>query len=235
MTMSEMQVLRHAPIREQVASILRNAIVEMRFAPGQLLIERQLCEMTAASRASVREALRLLEAEGLVESQNGKGTHVSVVSPELAGQVYVIRANLEGLAAELFTLNADQQERERFFAAVDELATAVEQSAGADHTHELLQAKNRVYEALFNGTHNPILQQMVEMLQRRVTQLRALTLAQPGRPQSSLAEIQEIRSAIENRNASAARALASDHVKTAAGIVLGALKNSPQTNDSMSS
>src|ERR1700709_2082191 len=100
--LSGRQVQRHAPIREQVASILRDAIVELRLPPGQLLVERQLCEMTSASRPSAREALRQLEAEGLVESQNGRGTVVSIASPELARNVYGVRAELEGFAAELF-------------------------------------------------------------------------------------------------------------------------------------
>lgn len=223
MSMNDMQVRRHAPIREQVASILRSAIVDMRLLPGQLLVERQLCEMTSASRPSVREALRQLEAEGLVESQNGRGTFVSVASPELAQQVYEVRANLEGLAAELFTIHASSEEKSQIRTAVENLAKAVEGESGAGRSLELLQIKNVVYEILFAGTHNQVLHQMVQTLQRRVNQLRALTLAQPGRPQSSLAEIQAIVDAIDRGDAAEARKLASAHVKTAAGIVLGAL------------
>ncbi|OMH37101.1 GntR family transcriptional regulator [Tersicoccus sp. Bi-70] len=227
MSTNEMQVQRHAPIREQVASILRNAIVEMRLLPGQLLVERQLCEMTSASRPSVREALRQLEAEGLVESQNGRGTYVSVASPELARQVYAVRAELEGLAAELFTQNADDEERTRFSAAVDELDVAVQTFSGAEQSMEILRRKNDVYEILFAGAHNPILQQLVETLQRRVNQLRALTLAQPGRPESSLHEIRDLRDAIDARDAALARARATSHVTRAGEIVLAVLDDAP--------
>lgn len=89
------QVLRHAPIREQVAAIIRDAIVNMQLKPGQLLIERQLCEMTSASRPSVREALRQLETEGLVESLNGRGTIVATIDRELAENIYETRAELK--------------------------------------------------------------------------------------------------------------------------------------------
>src|ERR671916_3124819 len=123
---SEMQVQRHAPIREQVAAILRQAIVEMRLPPGKVLIERELCELTSASRPSVREALRQLEAEGLVESVNGRGTIVSRITPSVARQVYQVRANLEGLAARLFAENADEGERAALRVAMDRLSASVE-------------------------------------------------------------------------------------------------------------
>ena len=59
----DMRVQRSVPIRLQVARQIRAAISDMRFAPGQILVERELCEATGASRASVREALRELESE----------------------------------------------------------------------------------------------------------------------------------------------------------------------------
>ncbi|WP_345750854.1 GntR family transcriptional regulator [Microbacterium rhizophilus] len=216
------QVQRHAPIREQVADILRDAIVDMRLEPGQVLIERELCEMTQASRPSVREALRQLEAEGLVESMNGKGTVVAIASPELAEHVYEVRAELEGLAAELFARSADDALVAEFRQAVEEVRGAAA-DGNPDAARDVLQAKNRAYEVLFRGASNPILTQMVNTLQRRVTQLRALTLAQPGRPAQSVLEIEAIRDAIERRDPQAAREAATHHVQQAARTVLSAL------------
>ena len=123
--MSNMAVTRHPPIRDQIADILRSAIVKLEFEPGQVLVERNLCEMTQASRPSVREALRQLEAEGLVESHNGRGTIVRVISAEEAAQVYEVRAELEGLAARLFTERATGDQR-----AALVLTTAVSSTAG---------------------------------------------------------------------------------------------------------
>lgn len=214
------QVTRHAPIREQVAAILRDAIVNMELLPGQLLIERELCDMTAASRPSVREALRLLEAEGLVESQNGRGTIVAVASLELARHVYEVRAELEGLAAQRFVERANEEQLDELRAAVLEVSRAAEEG---DNPSTILAAKNAVYEILFRGAANPILDQMLGTLQRRVTQLRSLTLAQPGRSEKSAAELRAILSAVEDRDSGAARAAASFHVEQAAKIVLGSL------------
>lgn len=220
----KMQVQRHAPIREQVASILRDAIVDMRLRPGQLLIERQLCEMTLASRPSIREALRQLEAEGLVESHNGRGTYVTVISPQTAKQVYQVRTELEGLAAQLFAENADDGPRQEFAAAVKRLDDMVRGQDSEPNSAEILAAKNEVYDILFRGADNPILHQMVGTLHRRVNQLRALTLAQPGRPAESVREIKDISKAIESRDGEAARKAASYHVQQASRTVFAAIE-----------
>jgi DNA-binding GntR family transcriptional regulator len=219
-TMADMQVQRHAPIREQVATRLRAAILDRRLSPGQLLVERQLCEMTNASRPSVREALRQLEAEGLVESQNGRGTFVSVTSPEVATQVYQVRAELEGLAAALFARHADEAQLSRLheaFAEVERRVGRVED----DGPLAVLDAKNALYDVLFEGSGNEVLRQTVSILQRRVNQLRAQTLAHPGRPAESLEEIRRIIEALDRRDEVEARAAASAHVEAAARTVLG--------------
>lgn len=204
------RVQRHAPIREQVAEILRDAIVNMELLPGQVLVERELCEMTSASRPSVREALRQLESEGLVESRNGRGTVVAAPSRERAGQLYEVRAELEGMAAELFTRRASAEQRAELRAAFAAIEDAARNEDGG-----MLAAKDELYRILIEGAGNPILREMVAGLQRRVTQLRALTLTSPGRPAESLAEIRVIVEAIEAGDAQAARHAATHHVAQA--------------------
>ncbi|MBN9606561.1 MAG: GntR family transcriptional regulator [Actinomycetales bacterium] len=213
--LGDRRVQRHAPIREQVAAILRDAIVNMELRPGQVLVERELCEMTSASRPSVREALRQLESEGLVESRNGRGTVVAAPTREQAEHLYEVRAELEGMAAELFAERADEQQRAELRAAFG----SVEESALRDG-RAMLAAKDRLYRVLIAGAGNPILSEMLGGLQRRVTQLRALTLTSPGRPTESLLEIRAIMAAIEDRDPAAARAAAIVHVEQAARTAL---------------
>jgi len=214
--MVNMAVTRHPPIRDQIASILRAAIVNLDFLPGQLLVERELCELTGASRPSVREALRQLEAEGLVESRNGRGTMVRVLGVEEVAHLYEVRAELEGLAAELFTRRADDTTLARLETAVDELAVATDAGASAG----ILDAQRAFYAALFEGAGNPLLDQMAQGLQVRLAQLRALTLTVPGRAEESLKEFQEMGSAIAKRDADAARRTTAAHVRRA-GTVMG--------------
>ena len=219
------RVQRHAPIREQVAAILRDAIVNMELLPGQVLVERELCGMTSASRPSLREALRQLESEGLVESRNGRGTVVAAPSRERAQQLYEVRAELEGMAAELFTERAGDAER----AALRTAFAAVAESAARDGDG-MLAAKDELYRILIDGAGNPILSEMVAGLQRRVTQLRALTLTSPGRPAESLAEIRAIMDAIDAGDAAGARQAATFHVAQAARTALTFVREADTTS-----
>src|ERR1700740_2132314 len=81
-------------VRGMVARKLREAIMSGTLKPGQRLVERELCEMTGVSRPSIREALRLLEADGLVNTVPHRGPMVSTTSPEGAQQRYGGRAVL---------------------------------------------------------------------------------------------------------------------------------------------
>src|ERR1043166_6682698 len=85
-------------VRSMVAQKLREAIMSGKLKPGQRLIVRELCEMTGVSRPSIREALRLLEADGLVNTVPHRGPVVSTISLEEAKQLYAARAVLEGFA-----------------------------------------------------------------------------------------------------------------------------------------
>src|ERR1700757_472441 len=86
-------------VRAMVARKLREAIMSGTFKPGQRLVERELCEMTGVSRPSIREALRLLEADGMVNTVPHRGPVVSTISLEKPRQLYAARAVLGDFAA----------------------------------------------------------------------------------------------------------------------------------------
>jgi DNA-binding GntR family transcriptional regulator len=219
--MKSMAVTRHPPIRDQIASTLRAAIVNLDFKPGQLLIERDLCERTGASRPSVREALRQLEAEGLVESHNGKGTVVRVLTVQEATDVYEVRAELEGLAARLFCERADDAQHGALQEAIERLRAVVNE--GGDSS-AILDAQKVFYLVLFTGAGNTFLDDTVRGIQVRVSQLRAMTLSVPGRLAESLAEFEEIATEVGNKRATAAQRAASRHVKRAAAVMAKAVE-----------
>src|SRR6187551_473798 len=126
MVETSMRVQRQAPqVRTQVAEILRQAIRDMRFQPGQRLIERELVELTGVSRTSVREALRELAAEGLVTAIPNRGTIVTSVSAEEARQLYEVRSSLEALAGRLFVEHASPAQRKALARALERVEKLV--------------------------------------------------------------------------------------------------------------
>ena len=90
---------------ETVIAIIKNGLRTGRYAPGQRLIEGDICQQTESSRSSVREAMRRLAAEGLVELEHHKGARVRALGIEEALELYEVREVLEGLAARLAARN----------------------------------------------------------------------------------------------------------------------------------
>ena len=142
-----------APVRHQVAEVLRTAITSGRFAPGQRLVEKDLCELTGVSRASVREALRQLESEGLIETLPNRGPSVSRLSPQDAVSIYQVRGALEALAAQLFAAQASDAKVAELEAAVQVL----EQAYKARDVDRIVDAKRRFYAVLhLGGIRSPL-------------------------------------------------------------------------------
>jgi DNA-binding GntR family transcriptional regulator len=201
-----------APLRERVLEVLQEEILELRLRPGQRLIERELVERLGVSRTTVREVLRQLAAEGLVTTIPQRGAIVAVPSPADAAEVYEVRAVLEGLAARRFAERAGPEDVRELRAA---FAAMVEAHRAAPEPRLLLRAKTRFYDTLLEGAGNATARVLLEGLQARVAVLRAATLASPGRPERSLAEIRAIVEAIEAGDAAAAEAASVRHVERA--------------------
>ncbi|MEA2581253.1 MAG: hypothetical protein QOE83_2145 [Actinomycetota bacterium] len=209
-------VERAAPVREQVASVIREAITDMRLRPGQFLVERELCLATNTSRASVREALRQLESEGLVVSIPGRGVCVAELTRAEALDLYEVRGGLEAMAGRLFAERADERDRVALTAAVDRIRSTAFDPA------QMLKAKADFYEVLFRGTGNPELVRILHMLHRRITLLRSISLSVPGRPQQSVTEIESILDAVTRRDGEAAADRCLAHVRAAAAAAFSA-------------
>ena len=203
-----------ALIRDQVAAQIRDAITSQQLLPGQVLVERELCEATTASRATVREALRQLESEGLIVSTNGRGSAVATLSADTASQLYEVRSQMEGLAGRLFAQRATDADRRALRTALIHVEAAV------DDIRQLLAAKVEFYDALICGTQNTELKQLLDAITRRVTAVRAVSLSKPGRPKESVAEVQAICAAAVAGDADLAERLCREHVEHAAAAAL---------------
>lgn len=212
---------RPASAREQAADVIRRAIVEMRLKPGARLVERDLVEWTGVSRATVREAIRELASENLVQTTPQKGAIVAALTWREAAEVYEVRAALEGLAAKLFAQRATAAQRAALRRSFDRIQKVLGSRSG---TWAMLEAKNAYYAVLFAGAHNDAMVSMIGLLQARIAVLRATTMSQPGRAAESVGEIRAITEAINARDGEAAAAAAARHVHNASGYALAALR-----------
>jgi GntR family transcriptional regulator, trigonelline degradation regulator len=209
-----------APLRQQVLEALRRAIVSGRLAPRQRLTERALIEMLGVSRTVIREALRQIESEGLIEIIPNKGPVVRELSPEEAEELYLIRAVLEGLAARLFAENASVSMVDELDAALEAVVFAYEGEDG----EEALDAKTRFYDLLYRGGASQTLASMLGTVQARVWRWRAVGLTHPRRTTSRLREsiknLRTMTAAIRARDSEAAESIARREVSNAAEEVM---------------
>ncbi|HWU63808.1 MAG TPA: GntR family transcriptional regulator [Ensifer sp.] len=207
-------------LREQVAERMRMAIATGRFPPGARLIERELCEMLGVSRTSLREALRELQADGLITLQPNKGLSVSVVTPEVARSIYEVRAALEGLAARLFARNASDVEIKALRQSVNHLADVYEDFSA----EAFIAAKTQFYDILLQGAGNDIAADMLKRIHTRASQLRVVSLSSSERAKQSIRELREFLDALEARDEERAYRLCVAHIEAAAAAALKSIK-----------
>lgn len=209
-----------APLREQVTDFLRDDIVAGNLEPGTRLVELSLATRFRVSRPVIREALRQLAAEGLVESVPNQGTVVKELTLEEARDLYEVRGSLEGLAGELFAVRASEDDRadlQRAFARMEELFER-------EGLVEQLHGKDDFYEVLLRGAGNAVIRSTLLGIHTRVQMLRGISMQSPGRLEVSLAELRAITEAAVAGDAEAAGVACRVHIEHAAQIALPALQ-----------
>jgi DNA-binding GntR family transcriptional regulator len=215
-----------APLREQVAKILHDDIVSAKLEPGQRLVESTLCARFQVSRAVVREALRQLEAEGLVNTIPHRGPVVATLTIEEARDLYETRACLEALAAALFAQRATSAQREQLTTCL----TAMKSAFASDDPLARLWAKDDFYRVMLDGSGNAVVAATLRGIHARVQRLRALSLQAPGRPLNSLADLTEITEAAVAGDSARASERCEAHVSAAAKIALAMLETKAATD-----
>lgn len=205
-----------APLRSQVIGLMRESICKGEFPPGERLVEKTLCERYAVSRTVVREALRHLEAEGLVDLVAHRGPVVRVLSERDADSLYEVRGALEGLAGQLFAERATAAQREELIRAVAQVRAVVEHGTLPD----LLAAKTAFYDALLGGSGNPVIRETLRTVRTQIGMLRGVSLQAKGRLPLMLDELEAIvDAAAVRRDPEAARTACVAHVAAASAAM----------------
>lgn len=213
-TMRETEVIafeKPATLRERVAEYLREAIMHGRLKPGERLREQDWCEQLKVSRSTLREALRTLEAEKLIEIEPHRGPSVARISKKAAQDLYALRALLEGYAAREFASHADDALIEKLRLQVQRL----ELEADRQDRNGLLRAKQDFYDVLLKGCNNDLVAEILPGLLSRINLLRATSFSRPRRTPESIREIKQLLSCIENRDPAGAQAAAQRHIRRA--------------------
>ena len=197
-----------APLRNQIIASLRRAIELGHLLPGTRLIEKDLCAQLGVSRTSLREALRELQAQGIVEHRGARGLAVGAISHEDAENVYRIRAALEALIVEQFIEKASAEE----IGSLASESEALKEAYRSGELDRIVVAKRSFYDRICSGARNPIAFDLLGHLVLRTSSLRSRSLTRKERQRQSIKEIDALVGAIERRDLESARRIAAEHV-----------------------
>lgn len=190
------------PVRDQVVTILKHALLSGRFEPGQRLTEKSLCEWTGASRPALREGLRQLEAEGLIVIAPNRGPSVASLDQETARQVYDVRTELEAYLARLAAQSAGPAEVAQMRAALIRLSDTAE----SGDILGIVAAKITWNEVLFSLSRNTELNDVIRQLNTRLRLIWPRMEMDQDNARSVVADVTAITDAIANRDQDAAEA-----------------------------
>ena len=190
---------------------LEAEILDGTIPAGETLSEVKICERYGVSRTPVREAVLLLEREGLVISSGMRGITVVGVDDEDIDDIYQIRIRTEGLASRYMAERPSAAERR-------ELAEAValqEFYTGRGDAKKLRELDTRFHEIVYRGSGSRVIEGTLSGLHKQISLFRERAFLSPERTPQSVSEHKEILNAIMQNDGDAAEALTAQHIKNA--------------------
>jgi len=191
---------RPRPLHEAVVDRLRDMIVEGQYAPAERLHEITLAETLGVSRTPVREALKLLANEGLVQLLPGRGARVGRQTPEGVLELFEVISGLERLAAELAAVRMTKRDLERLQKLHDRMAAHFR--AGERHDYFLLN--HQIHTTIVALARNETLATTHAGLMLRARWGRYTALASPERWAEAMGEHDDLMAALAARDAAKA-------------------------------
>lgn len=188
---------------------LRELILTNAFGSNEPLTEVNVAEKLGVSRTPVREALKRLEQDGLVE-RFGRGVRVKERSPEEILEIYEVRVTLEAAAARGAAERSTELDLSRLEAIHEQMLPLP-----ASALDECVLWNNRFHEALWRASHNATLEDVITRLITLLRRYPQTTLAFPGRWERILDEHARLIAAIRARDADLAASIAAEHMTVA--------------------
>ncbi len=200
--------LIHNSLHDEAAAALRDRIFAGELGPGMFLDEVRLAEEMKISRTPLREALKVLTAEGLVRHEPRRGCFVNEVTEQDLDEIFPVIALLEGRCAFEAARNATDAD----LAALEALHDRLNKHAKAWRINDYYDANFAIHEAIITLANNRWLAQVITDLRKIVKLARLQQLHAPGRLEQSLSEHMAVFAALKARDAEGAEAAMRTHL-----------------------
>lgn len=208
---------RRANLHDTVVSRLRDLIVEGALAPGARIAERQLCESLGVSRTPLREALKVLASEGLVELLPNRGARVARLDERDIEHMFQVMGALEALAGTLACAHVTEAELAEIAALHYEML--------AQYTRrklpEYFRLNQAIHAAIVMAARNPILASTYQSLAGRIRRARYLANLSDERWRHAVEEHESILQALQARDGARLARLLADHLRQKSAVLRG--------------
>ncbi len=195
-------------LHDEVAAKLRERIFDGVLAPGSFIDELGLCGEWSISRTPLREALKVLAAEGLVRHEPRRGCFVNQITERDLDEIFPVIALLEGRCAFEAASNATDAD----LVTLEQMHDRLNRCAKARRINDYYQANFAIHEAIITLANNRWLAQVIGDLRKIVKLARLQQLHAPGRLDQSLSEHMAVFAALKARDAEGAEAAMRTHL-----------------------
>lgn len=201
-------ILDLRPPNKDAYALILDAIDVGVYKPGDRLVESELADRFGVSRTPIREALQRLETQSLL-TRDGRSLIVASLDHNQMAELYIVRTELEGLAARLAAQHATTEEIKVLQEMVDDDRKIV------DNPSALSLSNRRFHKRLHLSSHNRFLVQQLDLVHRSMALMATTSLAVEGRGNVALDEHQTIVTAISNRDGEGAYEAVKQHLSQA--------------------
>ena len=208
-----------AGLYEQAATRLRLLIVRGDLAPGQQLLEADLSDALEISRTPLREALKQLASEGLVELRLNRSTIVAPLRRDELIELFEALSGIERCAAELAAIRMVARDVEQ----LETMQQRIEWHHGRGEMRDYFEVNQQIHRAIVGFARNSVLKATHDGLLPRAERARFFGLSVLGRWEESVRDHQEILDALKARDAGRAGRLLGEHVRRTGEVVAGTL------------
>lgn len=197
-------------LHDEVAKRIRALIQSGALKPRERLNESELSRRFGISRTPLREAIKILTAEGLLESLPNRGAQVASISVQEIEDMLDVIAGLEALAAELACQKADESEIDTIASLTDEMENAF----ACGEAPAYFDLNQQIHEQLMEASHNPTLAGLYRNLSTRIQRARFTAHKTPRQWEIAMDEHRQMVALLRSRNAQGLAALVKAHVRS---------------------
>ena len=203
------QTLKPRPLYEDVAERLRNSIFSHEMPPGSWVDEQSLAQAYGISRTPMREAIKVLAAEGLITMKMRRGAYVTEVSKVDLEQIFTVISLLEGQACREVAQKANDRDLE----ALDSIHLKLEKAAADRDIDSFFSLNQDFHDLIQSISGNQWMANVIYDLRKVLKLQRRDSLTKRGRLEQSLIEHRQILAALLARDANLAESLMKKHLK----------------------